>query len=368
MNIGIVVLGLDYSGAEIVLNKYLKDTEKVSAKVILIFYNHEVVEKFSTLLGRENVICLKLKYNKYLFRLFNFTYSKHIINKINEIKNLDLIYFNNTYEGLLVSKFVKNLNKPTIFHIHDMKESIRNPYLKLCTEKYMNNFDKIITVSYKCKNSWNIKDIEVVYNGLEEKWFDDGKIKKYKIENIGFIGGLTIRKGVDILLDTIPNMLDDNNLIFHFIFAQAEDELLKKLNNLKEKYGENRIEIIGKLDQEDIKKYYDKLDLIVVPSRQDPLPTVIMEASSRKVLCLGNNIGGIPELITDKRMVTDLSSQELLFNKLKEVINLNYIELDNMKEKQYLYTKKNFNCKNKTYKIDEIIESTIDRYRNFNNK
>ena len=48
----------------------------------------------------------------------------------------------------------------------------------------------------------------------------------------------------------------------------------------------------------DIKECLQKIDLIVVPSRQDPLPTVIIEAFLSGVPVLGTPVGGIPEMIS----------------------------------------------------------------------
>jgi len=51
--------------------------------------------------------------------------------------------------------------------------------------------------------------------------------------------------------------------------------------------------------REDVKQILQGIDLLLVPSRQDPLPTVIVEASLSGVPTVGSRAGGIPEMIVE---------------------------------------------------------------------
>jgi glycosyltransferase involved in cell wall biosynthesis len=50
---------------------------------------------------------------------------------------------------------------------------------------------------------------------------------------------------------------------------------------------------------EDPKSFYAGIDLLLVPSRQDPLPTVIVEAGLSGLPVVASSAGGIPEMITE---------------------------------------------------------------------
>jgi len=63
---------------------------------------------------------------------------------------------------------------------------------------------------------------------------------------------------------------------------------------------DKRITFYGKLLNEEVKKFYNEADILVVPSIwYDNSPMVIYEALRQGVSVVGSNIGGIPELIKD---------------------------------------------------------------------
>jgi glycosyltransferase involved in cell wall biosynthesis len=49
--------------------------------------------------------------------------------------------------------------------------------------------------------------------------------------------------------------------------------------------------------QEDLRPLYDVLDVLVVPSLNEPFGRVIIEAAAHGVPCIASNSGGIPEII-----------------------------------------------------------------------
>jgi glycosyltransferase involved in cell wall biosynthesis len=51
--------------------------------------------------------------------------------------------------------------------------------------------------------------------------------------------------------------------------------------------------------REDVPRLLQSIDLLLVPSRQDPLPTVIVEAALSGVPAVGSRAGGIPEMIVE---------------------------------------------------------------------
>ena len=113
---------------------------------------------------------------------------------------------------------------------------------------------------------------------------------------IGFVGRIDIKeKGIDVLLESFQK-LGDNNLNIQMILIgsggdkkYADDYI--KLNNLK---------VLLIHPKEDIFNYYNLIDIVVLPSRVDPFPLVMLEAGLMKKPFIGSRVDGIAEVITHK--------------------------------------------------------------------
>ena len=350
-----IISGVSYSGAEIVLNRYLRNNKFIEPFFIVIFENNEIDEKIKELYGKSNVYNLGIKYNKNIVRFFIPVYAGFISNKIESIlkyKKIDLIYVNNTTEGMLCYKYILKAKLKSILHIHDMRMLYKRISHKYIINNYFKFYDKIITVSDATKFSWEMLDIETVYNGLDKNYFSNN-IKNNKIRNIGFIGNLDYRKGADIFIKQIDNILQRTNLNIFIVYKYYSKDIFNLLNKYK---NEKRVNILTNLNEYKMKKIYDNLDILIVPSRLDPLPTVIMEAQARKVLVLGNNTSGIPEMIPINDFILDMECKGELIDKIIYIKNSTFEEIDNYREIVYNYTYKKFNNDSKIKKINSIIE------------
>lgn len=145
----------------------------------------------------------------------------------------------------------------------------------------------------------------VLYTGPAKifyKYLDDEKQilrNKYQLKTtytVGFIGNFVAVKNV---------------LILPLIFK----EIQKRLNNdvcfivvgdgdlgsiLKQKFSEQKIEnlyMLGKKEPEEIPDIMNCLDVLVLPSLNEGMPRVTLEAQACGVSIVGSNRGGIPEAI-----------------------------------------------------------------------
>lgn len=249
-----------------------------------------------------------------------------------------------------------------IVHIHDMVSSFKNPVRRFGLKRSINKADKVITVSKAAKNELNCNNISVIYNGLNNKYlFNNNKKKgsyfsKDKFVNIGFVGSFTYRKGPDILIESIANLKNKFNIELSIAYNQMDQKLFSKC---KKKYSNliDQANFHENLTSNQIKEFYEKIDILVVPSRRDPLPTVIMEAMAHNCLIVGSNVDGIPEMIND---------EELLFNRtnpkdLSRVL-VNLLRFDDKKVNNKIRNLKSilyydFNDEIKKKRVNEIIKN-----------
>ncbi|MBK7106126.1 MAG: glycosyltransferase family 4 protein [Ignavibacteriae bacterium] len=110
---------------------------------------------------------------------------------------------------------------------------------------------------------------------------------------VGYVGRFDIEeKGIDILLDAIKLIIKDKqDIVFIFIGDGADKNYI--INESKE--FETNIRVIG--SKIDIFNYMQIFDMIILSSRIDPFPLVMLEAAYLKIPFIGSNVDGIPEII-----------------------------------------------------------------------
>ncbi len=110
----------------------------------------------------------------------------------------------------------------------------------------------------------------------------------------------------------------------HFILA-GKGELSGKIHNLARELNiQNNFHIIGY--QTDSYQILSSLDLFVLPSRQEGLGSVLLEAMNAKLPIVATNAGGITDIIEDKQnglIAEKENSQELAKAQIKLIENEN---------------------------------------------
>jgi glycosyltransferase involved in cell wall biosynthesis len=120
---------------------------------------------------------------------------------------------------------------------------------------------------------------------------------------IGYVGQIFKDKGVGLLLKSAISLIEKgNNVSFYFAGSldykpEFTNELLAELENSGFK---KKIKFLGEID--DTESFYDKMDLLVVPSiKEEPLANVLVESKYKKLPAIIFNSGGLPELVEHKR-------------------------------------------------------------------
>ena len=333
-----VILGIDFSGAEKVLLDYLRNVDKIMPTFLTVFTG-----KATDVLNEEKmgkVFSCNLKFNRISFNLFPSLYSKKLSGFISTIikeENIDVIYFNNTQEVMLANKFLKTKKGCLcVGHIHDMKSSIRSFIKKRFIISSLKKLDESITVSNACKASWKyIK--HVIYNGVNTESVHKNA---HEIMRVGFIGNLSKRKGFDIYQQVFASL----GATFEF------SAVLKADNEIDSKF-----KILYNLTSEQVKGYLDSIDVLVVCSRHDPLPTVILEAFTRGVICVGNSIDGIPEMIEDRSLLVEKNVSEEYVKILKHLNQLSLSDVQKIIDGQEYTILNKFSMDKKIEQVNSLL-------------
>lgn len=112
------------------------------------------------------------------------------------------------------------------------------------------------------------------------------------------IGYIEWRKGQDILIDAIERM--DKGLLSECEFLLiGQDSSLMAGEIRKRIRGIECVKMKGTVDRDEIHRILEKTDMLICPSREDPMPTVCAEAMMHSVPCLVSDSVGTAGYIID---------------------------------------------------------------------
>ncbi len=115
---------------------------------------------------------------------------------------------------------------------------------------------------------------------------------------IGTIGRLSHEKGVDILLSALADLVA-NGLSFTVVIA-GDGPMRSSLQRKAVLLGlTDRIRFLGHLD--DVPSLLANLDLLVIPSRSEGLPNVLLEALHADVPVVATRVGAITNVLEAHR-------------------------------------------------------------------
>ena len=156
--------------------------------------------------------------------------------------------------------------------------------------------------------------IEVIYNGIDPRFLSLPRTRDTPNRHGGnecaqllFVGRLRDEKGVIIILQALDLLLNGHSsgeskkprLHLH-VFGSGEQTYLGELETyLQEKRLTDAVTFHGKVSQDELIRYYDCSDVMLVPSLwREPFGLVIVEAMARGLPVIASNIGGPAEIIT----------------------------------------------------------------------
>jgi glycosyltransferase involved in cell wall biosynthesis len=118
---------------------------------------------------------------------------------------------------------------------------------------------------------------------------------------LGVVGRLSPEKGVDVFLHACER-LARRDVAFSAVVA-GDGPQRGDLERLRDGLGlRARVQFVGALSPVD--SLYPRLDLLVIPSRSEGLPNVLLEALRANVPVVATRVGAVPEVIDSPRAGT----------------------------------------------------------------
>lgn len=197
----------------------------------------------------------------------------------------------------------KIYRKKVIIHFHSFspKTTIGGPYKKLYFFLF-SKADKIIVLSQSWKRWVNeylslSKHVEVVYNPCEEIEDISPMVKKENI--ILYAGALNERKGYKDLIKAFHKLAKKNPT---WKLVLAGNGQISEANKLAKTLSiDGQVETTGWITGKEKDQLFRKARIFCLPSYAEGFPTAILDACSYGIAFITTPVGGIPDIITDKK-------------------------------------------------------------------
>lgn len=156
--------------------------------------------------------------------------------------------------------------------------------------------------------------IEVIYNGIDPRFLASPRTSREATREgplqLLYVGRLRVEKGVAVILKALDllrheqSLLRDGQLPIHLhIFGSGDQLYIDELRQfLQEKGLSSAVTFHGRVPQEELIGYYDRSDIMLVPSLwQEPFGLVIAEAMARELPVIASDLAGPSEILSHRQ-------------------------------------------------------------------
>jgi glycosyltransferase involved in cell wall biosynthesis len=182
---------------------------------------------------------------------------------------------------------------------------------------------------------------------------------------LGYIGRLSEGKGFHELLEAFILLRRRNAKVDLVVAGNFVDEAYEhRIREAVSAEGlEKDIHFLGYRD--DLLPVYEVMDLLVVPSRNEPFGRVVIEAMAQGVPCLGADSGGIPEIIDNGEtgMLYPPGDVHTLIGLIEELMSA-FWKLETIRQNARRMVCERFTIDRQIRTLDECYQSVI-RYHQF---
>ncbi len=251
---------------------------------------------------------------------FNYQLIEEFYKNKEEIGEVDLIH-GHDWLVFWASKVLKHsLTKPLIYTIH-ATESGRHQGIYNDMQRYINDIEwystfeawELIVCSNYMKNEvkglFQVPDdkITVIENGVKPENYEADYSENFRQQYaspdedlIFYVGRIVREKGVQALIQAMPQILSDNPSTKLVIAGKGG--FLDNLKNQAKYLGiEDRIYFTGFVSDEERNKLYQAADVAVFPSFYEPFGIVALEAMATETPVVVSDVGGMSEFVEHKK-------------------------------------------------------------------
>lgn len=225
---------------------------------------------------------------------------------------------------------------------------------------------KYYLIKYRKVNEDKIK---VIFHGLNIEYMDElmNKVKDFNLIDkkqrtefkIGYIGRLGYSKGLEGFIDILPNVYKSiPNLK---VTVKGDGELKEYLINKSSELSLSEIIEFENFDK-GVVEFYQKTDLIVLPSYYETTNLTILESMYSGTMVLCSDAGGLPEIVKNNfnGFMFKTGDFDELAQKIFEISEMDNEKIKVIRENAFDTVNSKFNFNKNSVKIEKLFDELIN--------
>lgn len=182
----------------------------------------------------------------------------------------------------------------------DLVRAARMPMMGWITRQVLQGCKQVIALSHALAQTASAigfaqDRVMVIPNGVDIRFFSPSPLEE-RGHLILFVGALSEIKGVTYLIASLPKVVA--RLPQYRLVIIGEGPLRDELLTLAHRLGvEGHVEFLGSQPPAQVRQWMRRARLFVLPSREEGLGVVLLEALASGTPCVASDVGGIPEVI-----------------------------------------------------------------------
>jgi glycosyltransferase involved in cell wall biosynthesis len=294
--------------------------------------------------------------------LYSIKLFKHYKANLNDY---DLIYAQGFTAWYFLQKKSKLNSTPVLVNLHGFEMYQKGFSLKEALEKFILK----IPANYIIKHADYLQSlggritqlIASVYPqakvlqcsiGIEESWIKTSinPCSEHQRKFL-FIGRMEHRKGLHLLNVILPTLCNDKRFEMHFIGPIPSGFQI----------NHEQIFYHGKIsDENKITEILDQMDVLLLPSLSEGMPTVILEAMARSCAIIATDVGAVSELVdSNNGLLIPANNIDALKTAILSILNSNNFQIDALKLSSIERVQ--------NYTWNKVIERQISQFKSTKN-
>ena len=270
-------------------------------------------------------------------------------------KNIKIIHSSSYTSAIPASILSKLFHKKSVVTIHEifgkLWKELKPRYSRWIFELFERLMIKFPHDIYHCVSlytlnslriKWWISDkkLHLIYNGVDNDFWDMKKVKKSDIDEwknkywwndsylISYYGHAGKTKWIDLLVEAIPQILKENpdsKLLFNIIPSKRSEFIIEQINSIsKHLKAEDRIQIFRWFSKEDLRIFVACADVIIAPSLAEGFGSVHSEACAMWKNLITSNLAAIPEVVSGNVILMSPPTSRWICNSIKIIREWNF--------------------------------------------